>query len=198
MNIEAIARQLTQVGYIVLDQPLLRSQSAQLNVRCQDFERQQFQPARIGRGAERQRLDTIRGDVICWLDDGNSIDHAYLSWMEKLRIGLNEALYLGLLDYECHYAIYCAGAGYARHSDVLSGRRNRVLSTVFYLNEDWHARDGGELVLFAPEGDAIIATVTPTFGKMIIFLSESFPHEVLSACRQRRSIAGWFRVREIA
>jgi SM-20-related protein len=198
MNIEAIAGQLVEAGYIVLDQPLLRSQSEQLHSRCQDFERHRFQPARIGRGAERQRLDAIRGDVICWLDDRDGIDHAYLDWMEKLRIGLNEALYLGLFDYECHYAIYRSGAGYARHSDVLNGCRNRILSTVFYLNEGWQPSDGGELVLFAPAGDAIIDTVNPTFGKMIIFLSESFPHEVLTACKQRRSIAGWFRVRNIA
>jgi SM-20-related protein len=198
MKIEAIAGQLAKVGYIVLDQPLLPSQSAQLYSRCQDSERQRFQPSRIGRGAERQQLDAIRGDVICWLNDEDCIDHAYLAWMEKLRIGLNEALYLGLFDYESHYAIYRAGACYARHSDVLSGRRNRVLSTVLYLNEDWQLSDGGELVLFAPGCDAIIDTVNPTFGKMIIFLSESFPHEVLTACKQRRSIAGWFRVREIA
>ena len=69
---------------------------------------------------------------------------------------------------------------------------------MFYLNEDWQPSDGGELVLFAPEGDAIIDTVNPTFGKMIIFLSESFPHAVLTAGKQRRSIAGWFRVRDIA
>ena len=198
INIETIAGQLSKVGYFVLDHPLPRSQSVQLYSRCQDNGRQRFQPARIGRGVERQQLDAIRGDSICWLDDRDGIDHAYLAWMEKLRCGLNAALCLGLFDYECHYAIYRAGAGYARHSDVLSGRRNRVLSTVFYLNEDWQLGDGGELVLFAPEDDAIIATVTPTFGKIIIFLSESFPHEVLTACRQRRSIAGWFRVREIA
>ena len=53
-------------------------------------------------------------------------------------------------------------------------------------------------MLFAPGGDAIIDTVNPTFGKMIIFLSESFPHAVLTAGKQRRSIAGWFRVRDIA
>jgi SM-20-related protein len=197
MNIEAIAGQLAQVGYIVLHQPLLRRQSAQLSSRCQDDDRLRFQPARIGRGAERQQLDAIRGDVISWLDDGDGIDHAYLAWMEKLRSGLNEVLYLGLFDYECHYAIYDAGAGYARHSDVLIGRRNRILSTVFYLNEDWQFSDGGELVLFAPEGDAIIDTVNPTFGKMIIFLSELFPHTVLTARKQRRSIAGWFRVRDM-
>lgn len=146
---------------------------------------------------ERQQHGAIRGDVISWLDDGDGIDHAYLAWMEKLRNGLNEALYLGLFDYECHYAIYCEGAGYARHSDALIGRRNRVLSTVFYLNEDWQFSDGGELVLFAPEGDAIIDTVSPTFGKMIIFLSESFPHAVLAAHKPRRSIAGWFRCRDV-
>jgi SM-20-related protein len=198
MNIEIIADQLVQVGYIVLEQPLLRTQSTQLYSRCQDDERQRFQPARIGRNSELKQIDALRGDVICWLDDGDGIDHGYLTWMEELRSGLNAALYLGLFDYECHYAIYRAGAGYARHSDVLSGRRNRVLSTVFYLNDDWQLDDGGQLVLFAPEGDAIIDTVNPTFGKMIIFLSESFPHAVLAAVKQRHSIAGWFRVRDIA
>jgi SM-20-related protein len=197
MNIESIAGQLARVGYIVLDQPLRRSQSAQLYSRCQDDEPQRFQPARIGRNAGMKQADAIRGDVICWLDDGNGIDHAYLAWMEELRSGLNEVLYLGLFDYECHYAIYRAGAGYARHSDVLSGRRNRVVSTVFYLNDDWQRDDGGQLVLFTSEGDAIIDTVNPTFGKMIIFLSESFPHAVLAACKPRHSIAGWFRVRDI-
>ena len=118
--------------------------------------------------------------------------------MEALRIGLNEALFLGLFDYECHYAIYDAGSGYAKHSDVLQGKKNRILSTVLYLNEDWQASDGGELVMFDPAGNAVIATVIPTFGTMIIFLSESFPHEVLLAHSKRRSIAGWFRVRELA
>jgi len=32
---------------------------------------------------------------------------------------------------------------------------------------------------------------------MIIFLSELFPHTVLTARKQRRSIAGWFRVRDM-
>ena len=116
--------------------------------------------------------------------------------MEALRSGLNSTLYLGLFDYECHYAIYGAGTGYAKHSDVLHGTRNRVVSTVFYLNENWQSGDGGELRLFEPNGEATIATLNPNFGTMIIFLSESFPHEVLMAHNKRRSITGWFRVRE--
>lgn len=198
MNINEIAEQLASTGYIVLDQPLLASLAVLLLARCQDDGQERFQAARIGRGSNMNQLHAIRGDVISWLDDADSTDQAYLAWMEALRIGLNEALFLGLFDYECHYAIYGAGSGYAKHSDVLSGNKNRVLSTVFYLNEDWQTSDGGELVLFNPSGDTAIAKVIPTFGTMIIFLSESFPHEVLMSHSNRRSIAGWFRVRALA
>ncbi|NTV70311.1 MAG: 2OG-Fe(II) oxygenase [Azonexaceae bacterium] len=197
MNLSLIADQLERVGYIVLRAPLLERLSAQLLLRCQDDDPERFHAARVGRGQAERRIDAIRGDVICWLDGQDCVDQAYLAWMEELRVGLNAALFLGLFDYECHYAIYGSGAGYARHLDVLAGTRNRVLSTVYYLNEAWQAADGGELLLFAPTGDAVIATVKPQFGTMIIFLSESFPHQVLAAHQSRRSIAGWFRVREI-
>ena len=192
MNMTNIAAQLAQTGYIVMDAPLPTGLSAQLLTRCHDDER--FHAAQIGRGTGRQQVDSIRGDVISWLDDSDSTDHAYLVWMEALRVGLNAALYLGLFDYECHYAIYGAGAGYAKHSDVLNGKKNRILSTVFYLNEHWQNSDGGELALYDPTGDTVIATLNPTFGTMILFLSESFPHEVRLSRNTRRSIAGWFRV----
>lgn len=198
MKIAEIAQQLAHSGYIVLDKPLLAQLSSSLLVRCQDDDPVRFQAAQIGRGQAKKQIHSIRGDVISWLDNTDTTDQAYLAWMELLRSGLNEALFLGLFDYECHYAIYAAGSGYAKHSDVLNGNKNRILSTVYYLNEDWQPSDGGELVLFGPSGDAVIATVNPTFGTMIIFLSESFPHEVLMAHSKRRSIAGWFRVRELA
>lgn len=193
MDIAEIAEQLDHTGYIVLDKPLLDRLSAQLFTRCHDDDPARFHAAQVGRGSAKQQIHSIRGDVIDWLDASNSTDQAYLAWMEELRMGLNAALYLGLFDYECHYAIYGAGDGYARHSDVLNGKRNRILTTVLYLNEDWQRSDGGELVLFEPTGDSVIATVNPTFGKMIIFLSDSFPHEVLISRNTRRSIAGWFR-----
>lgn len=197
MNLATIAGELERVGYIVLDQPLVASLSTLLLARCQDADTQRFQAAQVGRGMARKQIGSLRGDVISWLDSANSTDCAYLAWMENLRIGLNAALFLGLFDYECHYAIYAAGAGYGKHSDVLAGKKNRILSTVFYLNENWRAADGGELLLFEPDGENLIATVNPSFGKMIIFLSESFPHEVLTAHQTRRSIAGWFRIREL-
>jgi SM-20-related protein len=194
MDIAKIAQQLEHTGYIVLAKPLVDKLLADLFTRCHDDDPTRFHAAQVGRGAAMKQIGSIRSDVINWLDAANSTDRAYLACMEELRMGLNAALYLGLFDYECHYAIYGEGDGYAKHSDVLQGRKNRILTTVLYLNEDWHACDGGELVVFEATGNSVIATVNPTFGTMIIFLSESFPHEVLMSHSTRRSIAGWFRV----
>ena len=194
MDIAKIATELEHTGYIVLARPLVDKLLAELFTRCHDDDPMRFHAAQVGRGAAKQRIGSIRGDVIDWLDAGNSTDQSYLACMEELRLGLNAALFLGLFDFESHYAIYGSGDGYAKHFDVLQGRKNRILSTVLYLNEDWHACDGGELVVFEATGKSIVATVNPTFGTMIIFLSESFPHEVLTSHATRRSIAGWFRV----
>lgn len=194
MDIAEISYQLEHTGYIVLAKPLVDDLLAELFTRCHDDDPSRFHAAQVGRGAVKKRIDSIRGDVINWLDADNSTDQAYLACMEDLRLGLNASLYLGLFDYECHYAIYGEGDGYAKHLDALQGKRNRILTTVLYLNEDWQACDGGELVVFEPTGESVIATVKPTFGTMIIFLSESFPHEVLFSHATRRSIAGWFRV----
>lgn len=194
MNIAEIAMQLQKTGYIVLHQPLPEALMSGLFSRCHDDEQGRFQAAQIGRGADKVQLKRIRGDVISWLDDADTSDQAYLNWMETLRYGLNQALYMGLFDYECHYAMYGSGSGYAKHSDVLNGKKNRILSTVLYLNQDWQPEDGGELVLYGSSGVDLIATIAPEFGKMIIFLSEMFPHEVLISHNTRRSLTGWFRV----
>jgi SM-20-related protein len=194
MDIAEISKQLEDTGYIVLAKPLVDKLLADLFARCHDNDPTRFHAAQVGRGAAKQQIGSIRSDVIDWLDTGNSTDSAFLACMEELRVGLNESLFLGLFDYESHYAIYGKGDGYAKHSDVLQGKKNRILTTVLYLNEDWQVGNGGELVVFDPLGNTVIATVNPTFGTMIIFLSESFPHEVLTSHTTRRSIAGWFRV----
>ncbi len=195
MDIKNIAAHLTTTGYIVLDAPLPPPLLEKLWLRCQHDEPSRFRAAQIGRGAQKQRQSAIRGDSIAWLEEENSSDQGYLAWMETLRAGLNAELFLGLFDYEAHYAIYAAGAGYAKHVDALHGAKNRVLSSVLYLNADWHNGDGGELLLFAADGCTILETLTPRLGTMILFLSETFPHQVLPSLTTRRSIAGWFRVR---
>ena len=191
MDIPEIAGQIEQRGYVLLEKPFDDALLHALLLRCEEDAR--FRTAHIGRGADKRQISSVRGDVISWLSDTHGTDAAYLDLMEKLRLGLNERLFIGLFDYECHYAIYKEGTGYAKHTDVLTGRKNRVLSTVLYLNEDWQPGDGGELVLYDADGK-MLETVAPRYGTMIIFLSESFPHEVLISQRTRRSIAGWFRV----
>ena len=113
--------------------------------------------------------------------------------MENLRIEINRRLFLGLFDYESHYAHYGPGDFYKRHVDAFKGSSNRLLSSVVYLNADWTEADQGELLMFHDEEVSPFLIVEPVFNQCVIFLSEQFPHEVRAAKRDRYSIAGWFR-----
>ncbi|MDD2701450.1 MAG: 2OG-Fe(II) oxygenase [Sideroxydans sp.] len=194
MDIDKIADALEQTGYIVLKDALEARLLQGLLSRCQDDGTGRFVASHVGRGTAKQKIETLRGDVISWIEPGDATDTAFLDRMETLRRELNSRLFLGMFDYESHYAIYSSGFGYGKHSDVLQGKKNRILTTVLYLNEDWQPEHGGELVVYDPAGETEILRVQPTFGTMIIFLSESYPHEVLISNTTRRSIAGWFRV----
>ena len=76
MNITEIAEHLEHTGYIVLDKPLLDKLSAQLFTRCHDDDPARFQAAHVGRGTAKKQINSIRGDVINWLDSTNSTDQA--------------------------------------------------------------------------------------------------------------------------
>ena len=65
---------------------------------------------------------------------------------------------------------------------------------MLYLNDDWQASDGGELVVYDEHSQEVLHRVLPSAGTLVCFLSEEFPHEVLPAHRDRMSIAGWFRI----
>jgi SM-20-related protein len=193
MDVAAIAAELRADGFATVENALSPDVRAALDDACR--EGASFAPASVGRGSQRTHHTSIRGDVIRWLDDTRPADRSFLAMMEELRLGLNQQLFLGLLHFEGHYAVYEVGAHYDRHQDTLSGPKNRVLSTVVYLNDEWVPADGGELLLYRPGAPSPIATILPTSGLMVLFLSEDFPHEVLPATKPRHSIAGWFRGR---
>jgi len=159
-----------------------------------------FHAAGVGRGDALQVERRIRGDRIAWLRPEWPAAARYLALMEGLRLALNRECFLGLAEYEAHYACYDAGSFYRRHVDRHAGvpdggRGHRVMSTVCYLNEPgWPADAGGELVLYPPDAPAL--RVAPEAGTLVIFRSESIPHEVLAAGRARLSIAGWLRTRD--
>ena len=192
MDLDAVAGQLTACGFALVEHALPALLLASLDQGCGDGEAAHFSPARIGRGSDRKRDGLIRGDVIRWLDGAREADQLYLALMEGLRVALNERLCLGLFSYEGHYAIYGTGSRYERHLDVLAGQKNRLLSTVVYLDSAWALADGGELVLHGTGDQPAIARILPQPGLMVMFLSEEFPHEVLAASKPRHSIAGWF------
>lgn len=193
MDVDAIAGELRSGGFVAVEDSLSPALRARLDDGCR--EGASFAPAGVGRGGRRTLDAGIRGDVIRWLDDSKAADRPFLTVMEELRTGLNEQLFLGLLHYECHYAIYGVGAHYDRHLDALSGQKNRLLSTVVYLHDEWAPADGGELLLYRAGNPSPIARILPKPGLMVLFLSEEFPHEVLVANKPRHSIAGWFRGR---
>ena len=189
-----IVAALRQDGYIILDEVLPVEQTQSLFLDIKQSDPSIFQTAGIGREDRHQRNPFVRRDRICWLDQGYPGLAEYFTWMEQLRLRVNGELFLGLFDYECHYAHYPAGAFYKKHIDAFRGLSNRRLTTILYLNPDWQAQDGGELLLYDKATDTLISRVAPVFGKMVIFLSEDFPHEVLPARRSRYSLAGWFRI----
>ncbi|MDF3013247.1 MAG: 2OG-Fe(II) oxygenase [Cellvibrio sp.] len=193
---DQIADALAGPGFIVLDQPLPGSLIQGL---IDNLHQQQnsLKPAGVGRKGDYQLDQRVRGDAIQWLEPGDPAVTEFLYWMDKLRLGINQRLFLGLFDYECHYAVYQPGAFYQKHRDAFRGNPGRKLSTVLYLNPGWDPVAGGELVLYDEAGADQLIRVAPECGKLVLFLSEDFPHEVLPATQLRQSIAGWFRIKPV-
>jgi len=155
----------------------------------------EFHGAAVGRGAARIERTDVRGDRIRWLEpwDAQPAETALFALVDALRVAVNEALYLGLFDFEGHYAIYPPGAGYARHLDRFRDDDARVLTLIVYLNDGWTDAHGGALRVEC--GDGVTRDVAPEGGTLVAFLSDRFPHEVLPASRERLAFTGWFRRR---
>lgn len=192
---DAIADDLARQGWCVVKEFFAPTLLDALVARLSALEAQRaLTPAGVGRGHDNTADRAIRRDATLWLEKRDAAETAFLGEMDVLRGELNRRLMLGLFFYEAHFARYGSGAFYTRHLDSFRGRRNRIISTVLYLNPGWGMADGGLLALYADEQVAApFLTVAPEYGTFVLFLSEEVPHEVLPAHRPRSSIAGWFR-----
>lgn len=155
-----------------------------------------FRPALVAHG--RHYAPEIRSDLIHWIEEEEAgpATRGWLARLETLRQTLNRVAYLGLLDFEAHYALYPPGAHYVRHRDRLRGDARRVLTSILYLNDAWQAEDGGALRLWLDEegvGDSM--QILPQGGTLVLFLSARYWHAVEPARRERLSLTGWFRAR---
>ena len=191
---DRITEALQHQGYIVVNDVFSTQQIQSLFIDIKKTDSDVFHPAGIGREQEHQLNPFVRRDRIRWLDMDYQATRFYLQWTEKLRQHLNRELFLGLFDYECHYAHFPKKAFYKKHLDAFKGNSNRRLSTILYLNPAWHSNDGGELLIYSQDDGVVLEKVAPTFGKMVIFVSEEIPHEVSVTNCSRYSLTGWFRV----
>jgi SM-20-related protein len=196
---EQIAAQLQRRGWCVtpdfIDAATVESLASEAR---QLWEQRQYRPARIGSGATLHQDRAIRGDHILWLDDAEltPAQQRYRDRLELLRQSINRQLFLGLFDLELHLAHYPVGARYRKHLDRHAHTRERLVTCILYLNENWEEDDGGQLRLYlSGDDESRYADVLPRAGVLVTFLSGEFHHEVLPARRSRLSITGWFRAR---
>ncbi|MET2897575.1 2OG-Fe(II) oxygenase [Vibrio rotiferianus] len=181
---------LSTHGYYIWDDFISQEEVAELRDCIPD----DWKKARIGRNDDVTRIETIRSDKIQWLKrDMGAPVASFLDKMEEIRLEANRHFFLGLFEYEAHFAKYEKGDFYQKHLDCFKGNENRRLTTVFYMNESWSEEDAGELVVY-DFNDNKIATIPPRSGRLFVFLSEQFPHEVMPTNAERFSIAGWFRI----
>ena len=116
----------------------------------------------------------IRSDHIQWLEPGQSpVCDDYLEVMDGLRQQLNRELFLGLEEFECHFAFYPPGAFYQTHLDRFRDDDSRSVTAVLYLNPDWQPAHAGELRMHMPDGSQL--DVPPLAGNLVVFLSGEFP-----------------------
>ena len=188
-----IADALVCDGYVVIDNAFGNEFSASLLATTKE---KSFKKAGIS-GANELHIDSNRRrDSISWLENEDEAQSKFLNFSDGLKEYLNRELYLGLSYYEAHFALYDRGDFYEKHLDTFKNSKNCVVTTVYYLNEDYQQDDGGELIVYN-ESDKEITRVSPKSDILMVFMSEKFPHEVLPAKKKCYSIAGWFRIDKV-
>ena len=190
--IEQIIQDIEQHGFSHIESALDSVQLQHLAVLFAG----EFSPARVGHHQERQRVESIRGDYIHWIDPLNPPEelNETIRFLNELKQKLNQKFYLGLKDFECHLAKYPPGSFYKKHLDRFNNDSSRVFTFVFYLNEEWSEQDGGELLIYNKDGQ-VIRTIVPRPGTLVCFMAEEFPHEVKTSHRERRSFTGWMHTK---
>jgi len=191
---------LDQFGWATMAGCLSENDGLRLGRECEDAcLNGEFRRAGVGRGASLAVHEDIRRDHVLWLVPGEASQEQklYLDKLEGLRLALNQRFFLGLFEFEGHYAIYPEGAFYKAHLDRHSGTRERVVTVILYLNSNWQPGDGGELKLWTTTGNktGAFVLIEPRMGTLVCFLAGDFWHEVLPAHKKRMSITGWFRAR---
>jgi len=184
-SVDQILDDLDQHGFAIIDDAYSNDYVHQLIEECTS-NLNRFREAAIQNGV----ISKIRSDHILWLNPELVISNQHVQALYSLGQELNRAFYLGIRDVEAHFACYNAGEFYALHRDNPQGKNGRMISTVYYLHEDWQDDWGGELHL--QDKNDIWHVLHPKPNRIALFQSDLL-HEVLEAKHQRLSITGWLR-----
>lgn len=151
-----------------------------------------FVRAGTGQGHAHEIRQRVRRDEVFWLDEerANPVQQQLWGQINALKQAFNRGLFLGLREFEGHYARYPKGGFYTKHRDSFQQDDARVVSLILYLNLDWQAQDGGLLRIYTQGQTTDIA---PLAGTLVCFLSHELEHEVLLNHATRLSFSGWFK-----
>ena len=193
---QQLIAQLDRQPFAILDQFLPDSTyQALLHLAKEWYETGKFRTAKVGKSNQAAFIEEIRRDKICWLDDHNTNPAilTYYTAINALINTLNRTYFLGLTDFETHFAVYQPGDFYRKHIDQFKNTSNRRISCVYYLNTHWEATDAGELQLY-DQHNLPLATVAPRGNRLVCFHSD-LPHEVYPTQQTRYSLTGWLKTR---
>lgn len=150
--------------------------------------------AGIGSSGEFQIQSSVRGDYIHWLDRNRDLEIKPLfDLMDELIENLKRHCFLSLSGSEFHIAKYPPGSHYSRHLDQFQQRRNRQITVLIYLNDQWKTGDGGELKIYRDHEELLIE---PVARRLLLFKSDAVEHEVLMTRVPRYSFTGWLLKKE--
>ena len=194
-NLLTFLEKISDTGWTVLPisiphaQDLLKSAQAR-------YARHEFHAAAIAKNANQPEVrPSIRNDSTCWLTENSvqltSAENMALQNLNWVKNELSRFFRIGLIDFECHYAVYSPGGSYAKHLDQKKVNNKRFFSIVIYLNENWSDQDGGQLIGYDTNEQKIFE-ISPRLGHAVLFRSD-IEHEVLAARHPRWSLTGWFR-----
>lgn len=186
-NAGQILNDLDQHGFALIDDAYSSEYTQALLEECTSHFNQ-FRDAAIQNGVMSQ----IRSDHILWINDELKIAQQHIDYLNALSEQLNQAFFLGIQEVEAHFACYNAGEFYALHRDNPQQKNGRLISTVYYLHEEWQEDWGGELRL--QDKNEQWHVIAPKPNRIAIFQSDLL-HEVIQAKQQRLSITAWLRSR---
>ncbi|MEG0489330.1 MAG: 2OG-Fe(II) oxygenase [Acinetobacter sp.] len=184
-NVDQILDDLDQHGFAIIDDAYSNDYVHQLVDECTS-NLNRFREAAIQNGV----MSNIRSDHILWINENLHIAQQHIQALTQFSQFLNRYFYLGIKDVEAHFACYNAGEFYALHRDNPQNKNGRMISTVYYLHEEWQDDWGGELHL--QDKNNLWHTIQPKPNRIALFQSDLL-HEVIQAKQQRLSITAWLR-----